>query len=215
MYLDEDFDFRKVFCLGMNYTDHIAEMNSEVPANPVFFLKPATAIIRDGETIILPAVSKEVHYEVELAVLIGKQGKRIPLHSAYDHIAGYGIGIDVTLRDIQLAGKSKGYPWTLAKGFDTSAPLSQFVPKEEIKNIYHETLSLWVNDILKQHNSPASMVFRIDEIIEYISRFFTLERGDVILTGTPKGVGRLEDGDIVKASLGKIVSLSCNVIKEQ
>ena len=214
MYLAEDFEIRKVFCLGMNYSDHISEMNSDVPAEPVFFLKPSTAVIRDGGTIILPKASNNIHYEVELAVLIGKGGKKISLRSADEHIAGYGVGIDVTLRDIQLAGKEKGYPWTLAKGFDTSAPVSGFVPKEEITNIYHQEISLWVNDELKQHNSPASMIFRIDEIIAYISSFISLERGDVIFTGTPKGVGKLEDGDIVKATLGKFASLECRVMSD-
>lgn len=215
MYLNEDFEFKKVFCLGMNYSDHIKEMNAEIPSYPVFFLKPATAIIRDGDSIILPSISKEVNYEVELAVLIGKEGKRVPLTSAFDHVAGYGIGIDVTLRDIQLAGKKKGYPWTLAKGFDTSAPLSSFVPKEEFKNIYYERISLKVNNVTKQESSPASMIFRIDEIIAYISRFFTLERGDVIFTGTPQGVGLLQDGDIVEAVLGNYVSLVCPVKSEK
>ncbi len=214
MFIEEDFEIRKIFCLGMNYSDHIAEMNSEVPTDPVFFLKPSTAVIRDGDMIILPQASQNIHYEVELAVLIGKGGKKIPLKAANEHIAGYGVGIDVTLRDIQLAGKEKGYPWTLAKGFDTSAPVSRFVPKELITNIYHEELSLWVNDELKQHNSPAAMIFRIDEIISYISRFISLERGDLIFTGTPKGVGKIEDGDIVKASLGKLVTLQCRVMRD-
>ncbi len=211
MFIPEDFDFRKVFCLGMNYSDHIAEMKSEVPPNPVFFLKPSTAIIREGDDIVLPSISSEVHYEVELAVLIGKSGKKIPLHTAYDYVAGYGVGIDVTLRDVQFAAKEKGHPWTLAKGFDTSAPVSKFIKPAHITNIYHEGLSLWVNDVLKQHNSPASMIFRIDEIIAYISLFFTLEKGDIIFTGTPKGVGRIENGDVVKASLGNLVSLTCKV----
>jgi len=214
MYIEEDFEIRKVFCLGMNYVDHINEMNSEATDEPVFFLKPSTAVIRDKGTIILPLASNDIHYEVELAVLIGKHGKKIQKKQAFEHIAGYGVGIDVTLRDIQLAGREKGYPWTLAKGFDTSAPISRFVPKDLIPNIYHEEISLWVNDELKQHNSPASMVFRIDEIIAYISNFFSLERGDVIFTGTPKGVGKLEDGDLVRATLGKFVTLECPVRRE-
>jgi 2-keto-4-pentenoate hydratase/2-oxohepta-3-ene-1,7-dioic acid hydratase in catechol pathway len=214
MYLAEDFEFRKIFGMVLNYADHITEMNSEAPSHPIFFLVPPTAIIRDGETIILPAGSREVHYEVELAVLIGRGGKKIPLRSAYDHVAGYGIGIDVTLRDFQKVAKKMGYPWALAKGFDTSAPLSRFVPRELIDNIYHEEFTLTVNGEMKQHNSPATMIFRIDEIIEFISRYFTLNTGDVIFTGTPMGIGELQDGDSVKATLGNLVSLTCSVKKE-
>jgi len=214
MYLAEEFEFRKIFGMVLNYADHISEINSEAPSHPLFYIKPVTAIIRDGDTIILPADSRNVNYEVELAILIGKGGKHIPLRSAYDHIAGYGVGIDVTLRDFQQEATKMGYPWSLAKGFDTSAPLSRFVPATLIDNIYHEEFTLTLNGIRKQHNSPATMIFRIDEIVEFISRFYTLDTGDVIFSGTPMGTGKLKDGDIVKATLGDLVSITCPVKSE-
>lgn len=140
----------KIICIGQNYAEHAREINFEVPKSPVFFLKPSTAIIHDGESIILPTISNDVHHEVELTVLIGEGGKNIPHESALKYVAGYGIGLDMTMRDIQLEAKKKGLPWTLAKGFNTAAPLSDFIPTEKIGNPGMLCVQLKVNEKLRQ-----------------------------------------------------------------
>jgi acylpyruvate hydrolase len=191
----------KIVCIGQNYAEHAKEMNFEVPKSPVFFLKPSTAIIRDGDSVILPSLSSDVHHEVELTVLIGEGGKRIPRESALNHVAGYGVGLDMTMRDVQLEAKKKGLPWTLAKGFDTSAPLSEFMPAEDIGNPALLSIQLKINGTVRQSSGTGSLIFPVDVLLEYISGFITLERGDVIYTGTPQGVSRVARGDKLEAEL--------------
>ena len=198
---DEPIEVRKIFCIGRNYADHAKEMNAAIPEAPVFFLKPPTAIIGEGGIIHIPSISKDLHHEVEMTVLIGRGGKDILKGNALNHVAGYGIGLDMTMRDIQSDAKKKGLPWTLAKGFDTSAPLSPFVSATEIPDPHDLIVKLDVNGTTRQQSGTKNFIFKLDELISYISQFFTFERGDIIFTGTPEGVAAAASGDRLEAQL--------------
>lgn len=199
--IDEPIQVGKIICIGQNYAEHAKEMKFDVPKSPIFFLKPPTAIIKSGEKIILPSISSDVHHEVELTVLIGKDGKNIPREKAFEHVAGYGIGLDMTMRDVQLEAKKKGLPWALAKGFDTSAPLSEFIPAAKIGNPNSLQVMLRINGSVRQSCSTDKLIFPVDVLISYISQFISFERGDVIYTGTPEGVSRINSGDVLEAAL--------------
>ncbi len=201
----------KIICLGRNYTEHIQELGNEPSDDPILFIKPATSAIRQGEKVIIPAYSNDCHHEVELAVLIGGYGRRIAPESAADFIAGYGIALDMTLRDVQSELKKKGLPWEVAKGFDTSCPLSDFVPPERINDPHDLGISLYVNDEQRQAGNTSQMIRRIPEIIAYASSIFTLEKGDIILTGTPRGVSRVVSGDRLQARIEQIGALEVSV----
>jgi 2-keto-4-pentenoate hydratase/2-oxohepta-3-ene-1,7-dioic acid hydratase in catechol pathway len=201
----------KILCVTRNYRAHAAELNNESPAQPVFFLKPASSIIGQGETAVIPSVSHNCQHELELAVLIGKWGKNISQETALSHVAGYGIAIDLTLRDLQGDLKAKGLPWSMAKGFDTSCPLSDFVPASKISDPQALDLSLHVNDELRQQGNSAEMIHSIPNLISAASAIFSLEEGDILLTGTPAGVGRLISGDRLKAQISQLGSLSINI----
>jgi 2-keto-4-pentenoate hydratase/2-oxohepta-3-ene-1,7-dioic acid hydratase in catechol pathway len=194
-------EVRKIFCIGRNYADHAREMKADIPEAPVFFLKPSTAIIGEGDLIRIPSISKELHHEVEMTVLLGRGGKNILRGNALNLVAGYGIGLDMTLRDVQSEAKKKGLPWTLAKGFDTSAPLSEFVPAQQVSNPHDLDLQLAVNGVTRQQSNTKNFIFKIDELISYISQFFTFEPGDIIFTGTPEGVAPAASGDRLEARL--------------
>jgi 2-keto-4-pentenoate hydratase/2-oxohepta-3-ene-1,7-dioic acid hydratase in catechol pathway len=213
---DKFYTVGKIICLGQNYAEHAKEMKFEVPASPVFFFKPPSAIIHGGGQIILPEISHDVHHEVEMTILIGKKGYNIHRSAALSHIAGYGIGLDMTMRDIQNEAKKKGLPWALAKGFDTSAPVSEFIPAETIGDPGSLNVRLLINGKIRQSSSTGKFVFPVDKVIAYISQFITLEPGDIIFTGTPEGVSRVEHGDTLEASLldsgnNILVSLSVSV----
>ncbi|MBI1807069.1 MAG: fumarylacetoacetate hydrolase family protein [Ignavibacteria bacterium] len=203
----------KIFCLGKNYAAHAKEMESEVPEEPVVFLKPSTAIIRDGDEIKIPRMSHEVHHEVELVVAIGKEGKNIRASDSAGYVLGYAIGLDMTMRDVQNEAKKQGHPWTVAKGFDTSAPVSDIIPAAKINNPRDLTISCKVNGVIRQKSSTRNMIFSIDTIIEYISSIFTLERGDLIFTGTPEGVSRIVAGDTIEAELVGYTTISHRVVQ--
>jgi 2-keto-4-pentenoate hydratase/2-oxohepta-3-ene-1,7-dioic acid hydratase in catechol pathway len=206
----------KIICLGQNYAEHAKEMKFDVPASPVFFLKPPSAIIHQGEQIVLPSISNNVQHEVEMTVLIGERGKDVHLYSALNHVAGYGIGLDMTMRDVQLEAKNKGLPWSLSKGFDTAAPLSEFIPAADVGDTHSLNIQLLVNGKVRQSSNTSKFVFSVDKVIAYISQFITLERGDIIFTGTPEGVSRIDHGDKLEASLQRtngevLTSLSVSV----
>ncbi len=201
----------KILCVGRNYREHAREMNADVPASPVVFLKPSTALLASGEKVVIPPRSKELHYEVEMVVVIGKEGKTIPRERAMDHVEGYAVGLDMTLRDLQSEAKTKGLPWSVAKGFDTSAPVSHVVPKDRVDDPHELQLTLQVNGSTRQHASTGEMIFRIEEIIAHVSQFFTLERGDLIFTGTPEGVGEARSGDTLVATLQSVGSVTVTV----
>lgn len=201
----------KVVCLGRNYREHIRELGNEIPEKPVLFIKPASSIIGRKETVVIPPYSHDCHHEVELAVLIGKWGRNISEENAMAHVAGYGVALDMTLRDVQAELKKKGLPWEAAKAFDTSCPLSDFVPASDVADPHALRISLKVNGELRQDSSTACMMRRIPQIISEISAMFTLEQGDIILTGTPEGVGPVAAGDVMIADIVGVGSLEVYV----
>lgn len=189
-----------VFCIGRNYVAHARELNNDVPDQPLVFLKPVSSITFEGP-ILLPRQSREVHHEVELVVAIGKGGKNIPRAGALSHVDGYGVGIDLTARDIQTRAKEKGHPWSVAKGFDTFAPISNFVTSNQVEDPQNLELSLTVNNRLRQQSNTRLMIFPVAELISHLSTVFTLRPGDLIFTGTPEGVSPLRSGDRIEAVL--------------
>lgn len=191
----------KLLCIGRNYAKHAAEMKSAVPERPLVFLKPASALIGEGEAIRLPAASSEVHHEVELVAAIGKGGSQITEEEALSHVAGVAVGIDVTARDVQAQAKRNGHPWSVAKGYDTFAPLGRFSSLEEIGPLDELEIELSVDGEVRQLGYTRDMLFPLPRLIAYLSGIFTLEEGDLIYTGTPEGVGPLHDGEEVEASL--------------
>jgi len=210
--IDNEYIVGKILCIGRNYVDHIKELGNEAPTAPVVFMKPATAIIGDGEIVKIPAYSSDCHYEAELAVLIGAEGKDIAEADALAHVAGYGVAIDMTLRDVQDNLKKKGLPWEIAKGFDTSCPLSDFVPADKVTDPQNLTICLALNGEQRQNGSTGLMINSVARIISYLSGIFTLEEGDVILTGTPAGVGRVQAGDRMEASIAGVGSVCVTVV---
>jgi len=191
----------KIICIGRNYAEHAKEMNAAVPSEPVFFLKPDTAIIKDNQAFYYPAFSTDIHHEVELVLKISKPGKNIGIDFAYKYYDEIGIGIDFTARDIQSKCKEKGLPWEKAKAFDGSAPLGKFINKEKIKDVNNINFSLKINNVLVQQGSTKDLLFSFDAVISYVSNFITLKTGDLIFTGTPSGVGPVKIGDILSASI--------------
>jgi len=185
----------KIICIGRNYADHAKELNNQLPENPVFFTKPDTCLLRNNQAFYLPDFSKDIHYEIELVVKINRIGKNISAKFASRYYEEIGLGIDFTARDLQQKCKEKGLPWEISKAFDHSAPVSQFIAKSEFENIDDVNFHLEVNGEEKQRASSADMIFKIDEIISYISQFFTLKIGDLIYTGTPAGVGPVKIDD--------------------
>ena len=209
--IKRDIAIGKLVCLARSYKKHAQEMKSEIPKEPVIFLKPASSIIFNGGTIKIPKMSNKVHHEVELGVVIGKKCKNISKKDAMNYILGYLVALDITARDIQSEMKKKGWPWTIAKSFDTFAPISEVVLKENVTNPQILNIILKVNSEVRQNSNTSFMIFTIEEIIEYISNVMTLEPGDLILTGTPDGVGEIKRGDFLEAKLGNICLLKVNV----
>lgn len=207
----EKLDVGKIVCVGRNYVAHAEELGNEVPAFPLIFLKPASVLIHSGENIIYPNYSNEMHHEVELVLLIGETIKNANIKEAEHAITGYAVGLDMTLRDIQSELKKKGHPWTLAKVFDTAAVISDFILKEDYKLNGNEYISLKVNGELRQSSSLANMIFSSAEIVKYISSKMTLEKGDLIYTGTPAGVGKVMRGDKITAEIENIAYLITTV----
>ncbi|HYF02454.1 MAG TPA: fumarylacetoacetate hydrolase family protein [Patescibacteria group bacterium] len=201
-----------MYCIGRNYALHAKEMGAAVPAEPIVFLKPPAAYVPDGGEIEIPVFSKNVHHELELVVVIGKDGENISKETAAEYIAGYAVGIDVTLRDVQAKAKEKGEPWAVAKGFKTSAPISNVIPADRFKNgIPHFDIDLFVNDERRQSGTTTDMERSISELIEYLSSVFTLRAGDCIFTGTPEGVAQVQPGDKIRAEIPWEVSLNISV----
>lgn len=176
----------KLVCLARTYRKHAEEMHAEVTKNPLLFLKPASSVIFDGESIIMPSMSKCLHHEIELGVVIGKKCKNVSQKDALDYVIGYLLALDVTARDIQSEAKKSGWPWSIAKGFDTFAPISKVVLKEDVPNPNNLDLSLKVNGEIRQNSNTKNMIYSVERIIEFISKVMTLEPGDLIMTGIPK-----------------------------
>ena len=192
----------RIFAIGRNYAEHIKELSNERPDEPVIFTKPDTAVLRNNSPFYYPDFSKDVHYEVELVLRISKDGKMIGEKFASKYFDAIGVGVDFTARDLQQKAKEKGLPWDIAKGFNGSAPISdKFIPVKEFKDLASINFSLKVNQEIKQQGNTSFMLFSFDYIISYLSKFFTLRTGDLIFTGTPKGVGPVKVGDVLSASI--------------
>lgn len=185
----------KIICVGRNYSEHIKELDNQRPEEPVLFMKPDSAVILKNNPFIIPTFSSDIHYEVEVLVKINKIGKHISREFASDYYEEVGLGIDFTARDLQSKLKEKGLPWERAKGFDGSAMVGQFVNKQTLGDLENLEFSLQKNEEIVQKGNTADMLWKIDELIEYISKYFTLKIGDIIFTGTPSGVGPVSHGD--------------------
>jgi acylpyruvate hydrolase len=207
----QHFAIGKILCIGRNYAEHIQELGNATPEAPVIFIKPASSVIGEGEAIVIPPYSHDCHHEAELALLIGRKGKDIPADQAMEYVAGYGVGIDLTLRDVQGELKKKGLPWEIAKGFDTACPLSAFVEASHVSDPQNLQIRLTVNSETRQDGNTSMMIHRIPAIISHMSGKFTLEPGDVILTGTPAGVGRIVSGDNLVAEIPGVATLRVSV----
>ena len=211
---DARFPVRRVFAIGQNYAEHVVEMGG-VPEKktPLFFTKPADAVVAEGGDIPYPTMSKDVHHELELVVALREGGKNIPVDQAANHIFGYGVGIDFTRRDLQFAAKEKGRPWDVAKGFDHSAPVSAITPVEQAGDMTSGAILLKVNGEVRQNGDLKDMIWSIGEIISELSRYFELKAGDLIFTGTPSGVSAIKPGDEIVGKIGSLESLSCRILE--
>ena len=207
-----DYPASKVVCVGSNYALHIKEMGSATPEEPVLFIKPETALCDIRQPLALPQGLGSVHHEIELAVLIGGTLRQATEDHVRKAIAGYGLALDLTLRDVQGKMKKAGQPWEKAKGFDNSCPISGFIPAESFEgDAQNSTLTLKINGEVRQQGSTSDMIHQIVPLIAYMTRFFTLKAGDVILTGTPAGVGPLSSGDALELGLNDL-TLSTRVL---
>jgi len=201
----------KLLCIGRNYARHAAEMDSEVPDQPLVFLKPPSALISDGGAVVIPAASKDVHHEVELVAVIGAGGKNIPSEEALAHVDAYAVGLDMTARDLQSAAKRAGKPWSVAKGYDTFAPLGPLEPASSIRDPQNLSVRLVVNGEERQAATTRDMIFPVAELVAYCSRIFTLAPGDLIYTGAPEGVGPVAAGDNLEATVAGLPPLRVQV----
>jgi 2-keto-4-pentenoate hydratase/2-oxohepta-3-ene-1,7-dioic acid hydratase in catechol pathway len=191
----------KLICIGRNYTEHIEELQNEKPTDPVVFLKPDTAILLKKQPFFIPDFSDDVHYEVEVLVKINRVGKHIDKKFAHKYYNEIGLGIDFTARDLQGKLKGKGLPWEKAKSFDGAAVIGNWMDKNELADVDNIGFSLKKNDIIVQNGNTSHMLWKIDELIEYVSKYFTLKIGDIIFTGTPAGVGKVVANDKLKGFL--------------
>jgi len=207
------FPVHRIYCVGRNYADHAKEMGAEVNrTQPTFFLKPADAVVTDGNDVPYPSATSDLHHEVEMVVALKSGGRDIALDAALDHVFGYGVGLDLTRRDLQAAAKAKSLPWDVAKGFDASAPVSSLRAVAAGAHPQHATLSLLVNGEPRQNTDISDMIFNVAEIIHELSKLFELAAGDLIFTGTPAGVAALARGDTFEATLGGVASLRGRIV---
>lgn len=188
----------KIICIGRNYAKHIEELKNEKPQEPVIFLKPDTAVLQKQFPFVIPEFSSDIHYEVEVLVKISKVGKYISPKFAYKYYDEIGLGIDFTARDLQAELKEKGLPWEKAKAFDGSAVIGNFIPKLRFESLGNINFELTKNKTVVQKGNTGSMLWKIDEIVSYVSQYFTLKTGDIIFTGTPEGVGSVKENDILE-----------------
>ena len=215
----EEREVKTIYCLGRNFAEHTKEMKADLNDKPIIFIKPATAIPKPEEmvsSVELPYYSNNVHHEVEIVIIIKSDGYKINRNEAFDYIDGIGIGLDLTLRDLQEKAKSKAHPWAVSKGFKNSAPISQFLKLEngKIQDTDFDTsnlnFKLKVNDAIRQIGHTKDMILDIPAIVEYISSIFELQAGDLIFTGTPKGVDQIATGDIAYCEIENIINFTVN-----
>jgi len=216
-----DIEPTKIICIGRNYLEHAKELNSPVPTEPVFFVKTLNSIITNGNPIIYPRILYEnekfnrVDHEVELAVIIQKTCKNITSTNAYDFIQGFSIFLDITARKMQILDRNRNLPWYRSKNFDTFGPIGpRVVPLDEIKDPHNLNIELKIDGVEKQSSNTKQMIFRIPQVIEYLSSYITLEKGDIIATGTPSGVGPIQPGEIIEASIENIGTITHQVVLE-
>lgn len=191
----------KIIAIGRNYAEHAKELNNPIPDKPVIFLKPDTALLKDNKPFYIPDFSSDIHYELEVVLKICKEGKHIAEKFADKYFEEIGLGIDFTARDIQAVHKAKGLPWELAKAFDHSAAVSNFIPKTEFKNLNDLDFELKINSETRQNGNTKNILFSFEQIIAFVSQYITLKKGDLIFTGTPEGVGQVKQGDLLEAWL--------------
>jgi 2-keto-4-pentenoate hydratase/2-oxohepta-3-ene-1,7-dioic acid hydratase in catechol pathway len=191
----------KIIAIGRNYADHAKELNNAIPENPVLFLKPDTAVLKNNKPFYHPKFSNEVHHELEVVLKVCKEGKFIAEKFAHKYYEEIGLGIDFTARDLQAQQKAKGLPWEIAKAFDNSAPISDFIAKTAFEDLNNIEFKLLINDELRQTGNTSQMLHSFDNIISYASQYFTLKKGDLIFTGTPAGVSKINIGDRLKGYL--------------
>jgi fumarylpyruvate hydrolase len=211
--IDARFPLHRIYCIGRNYADHAKEMGAAVErSQPMFFCKPSDAVVIDGADIPYPSATRELHHEIEMVVALGEGGRDIPVDRALDRVFGYGVGLDLTRRDLQAAAKAKGHPWDVAKAFDHSAPVSAIQPVTAIGHPTQARLVLTVNDETRQRSDIDQMIFSVAEIIHELSTLWTLAPGDLIFTGTPAGVAALQRGDRFRAELVGIATLEGSIL---
>jgi 2-keto-4-pentenoate hydratase/2-oxohepta-3-ene-1,7-dioic acid hydratase in catechol pathway len=211
-----NFDLKptKIVAVARNYQAHATEMQSEIPKEPHFFLKPPSSLLGDNGEIILPKASARVDHEVELAVIMKKRTKEVVPEGVQDKILGFTVMVDVTARDIQAQAKQKGMPWTIAKGFDTFAPIGPVIMPAQAIDVNNLGIWLKVNSEYRQQGNTSQMIFTVEQLVSYISTIMTLEPMDIIATGTPSGVGSMQDGDIIEAGIERIGVLHLKAVCE-
>ena len=210
---DARFPVRRIYCVGRNYLAHVREMNEGADERdpPFFFQKPADSIVHSGGCAPYPTLTRSLHHEVELVVAISKGGAFIPKDQALAHVFGYGVGIDLTRRDLQTVAKDKGWPWEMGKSFDHSAPLGALAPASDVGHDESRKISLTVNGETRQSSTIAHMTWSVPEIISKLSEHYRLEPGDIIMTGTPEGVGALQIGDVLAAEVSGLPPLTITI----
>ena len=203
----------RIYCVGRNYAAHAHEMGVEIDREaPFFFLKPSDAIVPNGAAIAYPRMTKNYHHEIELVVAIGDSGREVPVQKASDLIFGYAVGLDMTRRDLQLAARDKGRPWDTGKAFDQSAPCGAITPKSNLHDIGCGIIRLKVNGEVRQKSPISLLIWSVDEIIHWLSRFYDLMPGDLIYTGTPEGVGPVVPGDVLEAEIDGLQPLQVSIL---
>ena len=210
---DQRFPVRRIFCIGRNYAEHAREMGATVDKDtPLFFCKPADAVVTDGADVAYPQATHDLHHEVEMVVALGAGGRDVPVDQATGLVWGYGVGLDLTRRDLQAVAKAKSHPWDVAKAFDHSAPVSALRPAGQVKLDANTTLTLSINGQQRQHRRLGDMVHGVAEVIAILSTLFELKAGDLIFTGTPAGVSALQRGDRFHAELAGVATLDGHVV---
>ena len=201
----------KIFCIGRNYVDHAKELNNPEPSEPLVFMKPSTALLVNNKPFYYPDFTQDLHYEGEIVLRIAKNGRSVQPEFASRYYDAVAFGIDFTARDVQDKLKSKGHPWEIAKGFDRSAPISRFVPLEELKDLKDIHFQLKKNGVVVQDGHTRDLIFTFDTLICHISKYFMLQKGDYVFTGTPAGVGPVQIGDVLEGSIEGVEMLRCAI----
>ena len=206
------FAVNRIYCVGRNYADHAREMGHDPDREPpFFFMKPASAIVTDGENMQYPSLSNDVHHEIEMVVAIGKGGANIPADKALEHVYGYGVGLDMTRRDLQGEAKKMGRPWDTGKAFDQSAPCSALVPVAQCGHPSQGSIRLMVNGEVRQEGDLNQLIWNVPDTIAYLSTLFTLQAGDLIFSGTPAGVGPIKKGDVLEGEVAGLPVLKTRI----